>query len=296
VLSAPSGDLYIADTDNACVWKVAPDQQISRFAGTGYSGYGGDDGIPAAQSALNTPWGLAMDRFGNIYIADENQHRVRKVVNGVISTVAGNGTRGDSGDGGPATSASLDWPRGIAVDADGSLYIADYSNSRIRKVTPDGMIRTVAGTGQAGWTPEGGKAAEIAIGVPEGLALDADGNLYFSDSRYIRKLSPDGTLTTVAGSPTSDSYTGDWGPALGAGGTTALTAPVPYLCQSSKRPAKRRPSKTRRSKSVMQSPASQARCSAAGPLTADVLTICFALAWRVSERGRALPNRPVPDC
>jgi uncharacterized protein (TIGR03437 family) len=217
VLSAPSGDLYIADTDNACVWKVAPDQQISRFAGTGYSGYGGDDGIPAAQSALNTPWGLAMDRFGNIYIADENQHRVRKVVNGVISTVAGNGTRGDSGDGGPATSASLDWPRGIAVDADGSLYIADYSNSRIRKVTPDGIIRTVAGTGQAGWTPEGGKAAEIAIGVPEGLALDADGNLYFSDSLYIRKLSPDGTLTTVAGSPTSDSCTGDWGPALEAG-------------------------------------------------------------------------------
>ena len=123
-----------------------------------------------------------MDAAGNLYIADSGNNSIRKVApNGTITTVAGNGTQGYSGDGGPATSAELNYPYGVAVDAAGNLYIADTSNYRVRKVTPDGTITTVAGNGTEGYSGDGGPATSAGLGMPQGVAVDAAGNLYIAD-------------------------------------------------------------------------------------------------------------------
>ena len=131
---------------------------------------------------LYTPSGVAVDTAGNLFIADPSNNRVRKVTpGGVISTVAGNGTAGFSGDGGPATSAQLNYPTGVAVDAAGNLFIADEANNRVRKVTPGGVISTVAGNGTQGYSGDGGPATSAQLYYPYGVAVDAAGNLFIAD-------------------------------------------------------------------------------------------------------------------
>jgi sugar lactone lactonase YvrE len=146
-----AGNLYIADTGNNRIRKVIPGGTITTVAGNGTAGYNGDN-IAATSAQINTPTGVAVDGAGNVYVADLNNQRIRKVTpSGTITTVAGNGTGGYNGDNIAATSAELYAPAGVAVDGGGNLYIADARNCRIRKVTPDGIIGTVAGNGTAGY-------------------------------------------------------------------------------------------------------------------------------------------------
>jgi hypothetical protein len=157
-------------------------------------------------------------KAGNLFIADYGNHRVRKVTpGGVISTVAGNGTAGFSGDGGPATSARLYNPSGVAIDASGNLFIADLNNNRIRKVTPDGIISTVAGNGASGYGGDGGLATSAQLNGPSGIAVNAGGNLFIVDygNHCVRKVTPDGVISTVMGDGTTD-FSGKDGPAISA--------------------------------------------------------------------------------
>jgi len=208
------GNLYIADTRNHRIRKVTPSGMINTVAGNGTKGYGGD-GDPATSAQLDGPCGVAVDAGGNLYIADTDNSRIRKVTpSGTISTVAGNGTEGYSGDDGPATSAELASPYGIAVDTDGNLYVTDTWNNRIRKVTPSGTISTVAGNGTEGYGGDGGPATSAQLSGPRGVAVDAGGNLYIADTdnNRIRKVTPSGTISTVAGNGI-EGYSGDTGPA-----------------------------------------------------------------------------------
>ena len=203
-----SGDLYIADLFNGRIRKVS-NGVITTIAGGGL--VLGDNG-PATSAELNAPTGLALDSAANLYIADESDNRVRKVSNGVITTVAGTGREGFSGDTGPATSAQLNAPEGVAVDSAGSLFVADALNNRIRKVT-NGVITTVAGSGTQGFSGDNGLATSAELNYPSGVAVDSAGNLYLADSsnNRIRKIS-NGVMTTVAGNGTQG-FSGDGGPA-----------------------------------------------------------------------------------
>jgi sugar lactone lactonase YvrE len=186
---------------------------IRTFAGNGTGGFSGDNG-PATSAGLSSPWGVAADAGGNLYIADAWNYRVRRVSNGSITTVAGNGTPGHSGDNGPATSAQMGRPRGVAVDASGNLYIVDDSNF-VRKVA-NGVITTIAGTGNSDFKGDNGPATSAAFWSPGGIAVDAAGNLYIADTtnNRIRRIS-NGVITTVAGNGTSG-FSGDNGPATSA--------------------------------------------------------------------------------
>ena len=206
------------------VWQTPT--TISLFAGCGsncgVNSYTGD-GHPAVNTILSNPYGVVADSAGNVYIADAGDNRVRRVgPDGVIWTVAGNGQYGFSGDGGPATAASLYGPADLAIDAQGNLYIADMGNKRIRKVTRGGIISTYAGNGGSGPGPDGGQAASTAIGDVRGLAVDQSGNLYFSnDSCFVKNVNPQGIISTYAGIGTYNGigdpdYTGDGGPAVSA--------------------------------------------------------------------------------
>ncbi len=192
------GNLYVAVLTG--IRKVTPDGAISTIAGSGASGYTGDGG-PAITAQLNLPHGVAVDAAGNLYIADTSDNEIRQVTPaGTITTVAGIGTAGYSGDGGPATGAQLSSPGSVALDAAGNLYIGDTGNNRIRRVAADGTIATVAGTGTAGYTGDGGPATSAQLRSPAGVALDAQGNLYIADAlnSAIRKVAADGTITTLA--------------------------------------------------------------------------------------------------
>lgn len=190
---------------------------ITTVAGSGEEGYSGDGG-PAAQAGLALPTGVAMGPHGCLYLADMSNHRIRKVCDGRIATAAGKGTPGYSGDGGPAAQASLNEPRGCAVGADGSLYIADSMNNRIAKVDAAGVITTVAGDGAAGYAGDGGPAVEARLQHPYGVAVGADGSLYVADTKNhrIRKVDPAGIITTAAGRSGRGRYYGDGGPAAEA--------------------------------------------------------------------------------
>ncbi|MGG3280515.1 S-layer homology domain-containing protein [Paenibacillus solani] len=209
------GNLYIADTANHRVRKVDASGKISTIAGTGTDGYSGDGG-PATSASLNKPSGVAIDSIGNLYIADSYNHRIRKVdVSGEISTVAGTGTDGYSGDGGAATSAQLNYSSGVAVDSIGNLYIADTVSHRIRKVDTSGIISTVAGTGVLGSSGDGGNATSAKLVFPIGVAVDGIGNLYITSDFRIRKVDVSGKISTVAGVGIPG-YSGDGGPATSA--------------------------------------------------------------------------------
>ena len=282
------GNVYFVGGAWAKVFKLDRAGILTTVAGNGLLGYSGDGG-PATQAQLNGAVGLAVDGAGNVYIGDTGNYRVRKVaVDGTITTVAGDGTQGASGDGGPATSARFEAPGAVAVDTAGNLYVGDIGNSytwpqgiwdtsdfKVRKVSPDGIITTVAGTGSVGlfgrrrpshqrptyagsapWPSmmraisdiategairkvspdgiittvagtgatfwgdmgDGGPATAALIFLPQGVAVDGAGNLYIADSGIwvVRKVAPDGTITTVAGEVQGPGSTGDGGPATAA--------------------------------------------------------------------------------
>ncbi len=195
-----AGNLYIADNGNNRVRKVDTAGRISTVAGTGTARFSGDGGL-ATQTGLHSPYGVAVDAVGDVYIADRDNHRVRKVdTAGRISTVAGTGTAGFSGDGGLATQAGLDHPYGVAVDAVGDVYITDSYNNRVRKVDTAGRISTVAGTGTAGFSGDGGLATQAGLDHPYGVAVDAFGDVYITDSYNdrVRKVDTAGRISTVA--------------------------------------------------------------------------------------------------
>jgi uncharacterized protein (TIGR03437 family) len=202
-----SGNLFIADEGNNRIRKVSASGIITTVAGNGPScagiacgGFSGDGGAATAAS-LNSPYGVTVDASGNLFIADTENNRIRKVpADGMITTVAGDGPScgqssyncgGFSGDGGPATSASLFTPWGVTVDAFGDLFIADVSNSRIRKVSASGIIMTVAGNGTGEFSGDGGPATSASLLAPTGIAVDASGDLFIADSgnERIRKVS-----------------------------------------------------------------------------------------------------------
>jgi len=197
-----AGNLFIADADDHRIRQVAPGGNISTVAGTGTAGFFGDDGL-ATTAQLQTPTGVAVDAAGNLFIADADNNRIRRVAadTGIITTVAGTGRAGFSGDGGLATAAQLQTPTGIAVDAAGDLFIADAANNRIRRVAADGIITTFTGTGVAGFSGDEGAATAAELNFPYYVALDAAGNLYIADQGNfrIRQVAADGIITTVAG-------------------------------------------------------------------------------------------------
>jgi sugar lactone lactonase YvrE len=244
-----AGNLYIADTQNARVRKVAPDGRISTVAGNGIWGFSGDGGPATLASVspysvtvdsagnlyisdstkvrrvnaggiittvmnfpgpdpgnLNGNFGLATDSSGNLYVAGGGYHRVFKVTpSGTASTIAGDGSIGYSGDGGPGSAAQINNPSGVALDASGAVYLAECGNHIIRKVSTSGVISTIAGDGSMGYAGDGGPALSAKLGCPRDLAVDAAGNLYFSDNLFeiiIRKVDPAGIISTVAGAGT----------------------------------------------------------------------------------------------
>jgi len=234
-----AGNMYIADRYHSRIRKVtASNNIISTIAGNGDPAYSGDNG-PAANSTVNTPWGVALDGAGNLYIADTGNNVIRKIwaATGIITTVVGSGAQGNSGDGGPALQAALNSPQGITVDPAGNLYIADTYNHRIRKVDAvTGIIATVAGNGYmdpitaaGGYSGDGGPAASAELNFPFAVAFDSAGNMYIPDSanNVVRKvmavsgaIAGTDTISTVAGT-TSPGYSGDRGAATSA----ALWAP-----------------------------------------------------------------------
>jgi hypothetical protein len=212
------GNLYIADGGNNRIRKVDTNGVISTVAGSGTPAFSGDGGA-ATNASLNEPFNIALDAWGNLFIPDFNNYRIRKVdTNGFISTVAGTGSRGYSGDGGPATNAQIGWVYGLAVDAVGNYFIPDVTYNRVRKVDTNGYISTVAGTGSThGFSGDGGAATNANISSPESVALDAVGNLYLADSSNyrIRKVNTNGIINTVAGNG-SFTNSGDGGAATNA--------------------------------------------------------------------------------
>ncbi|MGA8029064.1 MAG: choice-of-anchor D domain-containing protein, partial [Bryobacteraceae bacterium] len=218
-LGAP-GNLFISDSTNNVVYYInTQNGQVTPFAGNGTRGYSGNGG-PAGNAQLSSPSGLAFDSAGDLYIADNGNNVVRRVdaFSGVITTVAGNGSAGYSGDGGPATSAQLSAPNALALGPAGDLYIADTHNNRIREVlASNGNITTFAGNGSAGYTGDHGPATSAELDLPTDVALDSNGNVYIADSAssVIREV-VSGTITTVAGIGGSSGFSGDGGPATSA--------------------------------------------------------------------------------
>lgn len=219
------GNLFIPDYFNHRIRKIASGTGIiTTVAGNGQQGFSGDNG-PAIAAGLATPSALALDTLGNLFVADTGNNRIRRVdaATGIITTVAGNGQQGFSGDNGPATAAALNFPFGIAVDSAGSLFIADSANHRIRKVAAGaGIITTAAGNGEPVFSGDGQPATNVAVGFPYGIAVDKAGNLFIADSvnHRIRKVTAGtGIITTVVGNGQGGifgAFSGDNGPATEA--------------------------------------------------------------------------------
>ena len=212
-----AGNLYFAEAGTGRVRKVDLSGQVSTVAGSGLTGDSGDGG-PAIRARFDRIEGLAVDRAGNIYIADAGANRIRRVDGaGMIESIAGTGEFGWHGDGGPATSATLTAMSGLASDQNGNLFIADTWADRVRKIDSGGTISTVAGTGEEGRSGDGGPAIEARLQRPHGVALDGSGNMYIADTdnHLVRRVDASGTITTFAG--TGDAgYAGDGGPATDA--------------------------------------------------------------------------------
>ncbi|MFH1570409.1 MAG: choice-of-anchor D domain-containing protein, partial [Gemmatimonadota bacterium] len=213
----PDGSLYLADRLNHLVRRVLPDGTLERVAGTGAAGYGGDGG-PALMAELDQPSSLTVDRTGRVYVADENNHRVRRIAgDGTITTVAGTGHAGFAGDGGPAVAAQLAHPGAVALDEAGRLLIADSGNGRIRRVGADGAIATVAGNGGTGPMDDGGPALKTALPGPADVRADGRGSFYVADAGAHRVYRVD-----AAGYPWVVAGTGQAG--AGIDGTAARSA------------------------------------------------------------------------
>jgi RHS repeat-associated protein len=231
VVVATDGNLIIADMQNRRIRRVdAQTGIISTLAGTGVqcpanslAGTCGDDG-PALQATFTQPSDLAVGPDGSIYVADQVSHRIRRITtDGIVSNFAGTGVQGSTADPGPAASARFNRPHGIAVGADGTLYIGDRTNNRIRSVGVDGIVRTIAGDGTDAITGDGVLAVDAQVAEPKGLVVGPDGSLYFSDNKQnasppinvVRRIRPDGVIVTVEGAGNG----GDDGPAVVAGFT-----------------------------------------------------------------------------
>lgn len=209
-----AGNLYLADTNNGRVRRIDPSGNITTIAGNGERGSAGDGG-PATAAQLFIPSDVALDASGNIYIAEGRGNRVRKIdAKGTISTVAGTGVEGSEGDGGPATEAQLNRPSVIALDAEGNIFVGEYGGYRVRKIDTAGTITTIAGIGTKGGAGDGGPATAAQFNFISGLAVDGSGNVYVSDMNEarIRKIAPEGTITTIAGTG-PPGRSGDGGPA-----------------------------------------------------------------------------------
>ena len=213
IATDPRGNIYISHRSQNRIRKLSPNGTITTIAGNGIAGFSGD-GVPALESSLNFPAGLAFDK-GNLYVADRNNHRIRKIDSkGIISTVAGTGIPECCNDNGLAVEAHLHFPSDIDVDTEGNLYISDRSNNRIRKVNPDGIITTIAGLGKPGYGGDFGPADKALLKYPFGISHDNKGNFYIADrgNNRVRKIDQRGIITTIAGDGTH-SFGGDYGPA-----------------------------------------------------------------------------------
>lgn len=203
VVTDSSGNVYVTDSDNHRIRKITPAGVVTTLAGSGVDGFAEGTGT-AAQ--FSYPWSLAIDSTGTLYIADEFNYKVRKVTSaGVVSTLAGSifGYQDGTGAG-----AQFSRPNDVAVDASGTVYVSDYSNLRIRKITPAGVVTTFAGSGVQGSADGTGTSA--SFNYPMGIAVDSSGNVYVSDSdnNRIRKITPAGVVTTIAGSGVDASIDG----------------------------------------------------------------------------------------
>lgn len=217
VVRGPDGALYFCDTNNHAIRKITADGTITTVAGTGRKGYSGDGG-PATKAELNEPYEIRFDRAGNLYFVERLNHTVRRVdaKTRIISTIAGTGTAGFSGDDGPATKAMLNQPHSIQFDAQNNLYICDILNHRIRRVElKSGVIRTFAGTGEKLPTPDGAKFATAPLNGPRAIDFDRQGNLWLAlrEGNAVYKLDlKTGTLHHIAGTGRKG-FTGNGGPA-----------------------------------------------------------------------------------
>ncbi len=212
-----SGNLYVADTGRATVSRIAPDGLLTRYAGLPPGGCC-FDGRPAREGLLSGPRGIAFDALGQMYISEWSGHRIRRIdTEGVIRTIAGDGQPGFAGDDGPASRARLSQPSDIAIDAEGGIVFADYGNRRVRRIGPDGIIRTIAGDGQDRYFGDRGPATAASFRRPLGLAITADGSILVADTvdSRIRRIATDGTITTIAGTA-NFGFSGDGGPATEA--------------------------------------------------------------------------------
>ena len=210
-----SGNIYFAGVH--CVFKVDSSGTLTRLAGTGRYGSNGDGGA-ATLAQLEYPDGIAVDPAGNVFVTDKDANVVRRIdLNGTIATVAGTGINGSSGDGGPATRAQFGGPTGLTFDSVGNLYIADTDNNRIRMISPAGIVTTVAGGNGPGYSGDGGPAASAQLGGPQGVTVDAAGNLFIADTsnNVVRKVAPGGTISTYAGTG-FPGFSGDSGPPASA--------------------------------------------------------------------------------
>ena len=216
-----SGNIYVSDRDAKLVWKIESSGRATVIAGTGQTTT--ISGLPrspvlARDVGFASIEGIAIDRDGNLLLADSLNHAILKIDSrGYLTYVAGNGERGFTGDGGPATRAQLHSPYDVRIDSKGNVYIADVKNHCIRKVDRQGVISTVAGTGVAGYSGDGGPAVKAQLNMPYGILLDNDDNLLIADSdnNVLRKVGPDGIIRTIAGTG-ERGYAGDGGPALAA--------------------------------------------------------------------------------
>jgi len=230
--AGPDGSVYIASRETNRVWRLAPSGAVSTVAGTDTAGFSGDGG-PATAAQLSDPTGVALGPDGSVYVADTQNHRVRRVDSaGLITTVAGTGVAGFSGDNGPASLAQLNAPRGVAVGPDSSVYIADTLNQRIRRLGADGIITTYAGTGSFSYSGDGGPALAATMRDPQQLAVAPDGSLYIAEitNAMVRRVGVDGLIRAVTRNGflcPANFYPGDGGPASGAttGGNGVAVGP-----------------------------------------------------------------------
>jgi YD repeat-containing protein len=218
IVVAPDGTAYVSEEAGHSIRKIDASGNITTIAGNGSPGFAGDGG-PAKNAQLQNPMGLALGSDGSLYIADSANFRVRKIApDGTISTFAGTGTSGNTGDGGAATSATFEQPHALAFGPDGSLYVADFSACTIRLISSSGIISTVVGNGTCGYAGDGGPANKANISSPTGIAVAKDGTLYIAERTNftIRKVDPSGVISTYAGTAGSFGYSGDGGPASDA--------------------------------------------------------------------------------